>query len=74
MIQWRPIRGSSPISTRPKIVAVTDREAICTGCRYNLDWICEHIGCRTCSGEQRKIGGLRIRLADPTFRCAAGKF
>lgn len=49
-----------------------DREAICAACECNVDWICEHSDCLPC--QQRRSGGLRVMLADPRARCAAGKW
>jgi len=45
-------------------------EAICAVCKWNIDWICEHPGCRPC--RQRLAGGLKQMIGKPFFRCAAG--
>jgi len=62
--------GAAAPPYRPQTVA--EREAICGACPWNVDWICEHPGCKPC--RQRKLGGLRIALDVPGFRCAAGKW
>lgn len=56
---------------RPKLT-LEQKTAICRDCEFNLVWICEHPGCRPC--KQRRIGGLKIALDKPWFRCAAGKW
>jgi hypothetical protein len=66
-----PDQAAAPAQKR---VAMEDREAICAACQFNVDWICEHVGCRTCSGRQRNTGGLRTLLAQPGARCPAGKW
>lgn len=52
--------------------AIAAREALCATCPWNVDWICEHSGCKPCA--QRQSGGLRTALRSPTFRCASNKF
>ncbi len=44
-------------------------EAICATCKWNVDWICEHSGCRPC--KQRVAGGLKLYLCMASFRCPA---
>ena len=66
-------KGTPGGGTRPaRGMSQAERETICGACPWNVDWICEHPGCKPC--RQRKLGGLRIALDVPGFRCAAGKW
>ncbi|MEI8290352.1 MAG: hypothetical protein WCH99_12850 [Verrucomicrobiota bacterium] len=54
-------------------VLVSGRMAACSGCDWNHEWICEHVGCKPC--QQRKLaGGLKTMLERADYRCPAGKF
>ena len=43
----------------------------CAVCKFNFNggWICEHPGCRHCSGTQRRGGGLRFVIRLVGFHC-----
>ena len=47
-------------------------QAICLACPWNVNWICEHPGCKPC--RQRRAGGLKGLISDPHARCPAGKW
>jgi hypothetical protein len=47
-------------------------QAICTACSWNINWICEHPGCKPC--RQRRAGGLKSLITDPNARCPAGEW
>ena len=69
------ITGGNVIVHQPKprtdkqIAAI---EAVCAACKNNVDWICQHVGCRPC--RQQRIGGLKTAIRNPYFQCPAGKF
>jgi hypothetical protein len=47
-------------------------EKVCAGCEWNIDWVCQHVGCQPC--KQVKAGGLKAMLATPGYQCPAGKW
>lgn len=49
---------------------------LCHGCPWNLDWVCQHTGCKVCPGKQAKMGEepLKHLLAEPFFKCPMNKF
>jgi tellurite resistance-related uncharacterized protein len=47
-------------------------KAICADCSWNVNWICEHPGCKPC--RQRRAGGLKRLILDDGTRCPAGKW
>ena len=47
-------------------------QAICAECPWNINWVCEHLGCKTC--QQRRSGGLKNYFVDPKFKCPAHKW
>jgi len=51
---------------------VTRRSMLCAVCPWNVDWICQHVGCLPC--QQRRDGGLHGKIARPHETCPAGKW
>ena len=49
-----------------------ERETICAGCEWNVNWICEHPGCQPC--RQRLAGGLKRMITSPGSRCPESKW
>ncbi len=47
-------------------------QAICAGCAWNVEWVCEHVGCLPC--RHRRSGGLKAHFIDPAFKCSARKW
>jgi len=47
-------------------------QAICEECTWNVNWICEHPGCKPC--RQRQSGGLKGLILDPRANCPAHKW
>ena len=58
-------------TTRPA-AEIDNVQAICSTCQWNINWICEHPGCKPC--RQRRAGGLKGLILDPTAHCPAGKW
>lgn len=52
---------------------VAAQELECSLCKWNLNWICEHMHARCCSGAQRKIGGLKESIRRIGFECPLEK-
>ena len=48
----------------------------CLDCPWNLDWTCQHAGCKVCPGKQKQTGAdpLKHLLAEPFFKCPLKKF
>ena len=70
-----PTGGGNVVICKPKPRTdeqIAALEAVCAECPNNVDWICQHIGCRPC--KQQRAGGLKQALRSPYFRCPAGKF
>ena len=47
-------------------------QAVCADCQWNVNWVCEHIGCLPC--RQRRSGGLKAHFIDLAFKCSAHKW
>ena len=62
------------IPTGTASVSMKERIAVCSACQWNVNWICEHPGCRPCPARQRAVGGLSALLPMRVFRCPIGKF
>ena len=62
------LAGAS-IRSNEQIAAII---AICSACQWQIEWICEHPGCRPC--KQRVSGGLKALIPSSYSRCAAGKW
>lgn len=77
----RAVIGAPPI-TSPRAAAPVPKEEferrflICFNCPWNIDWACQHSGCKTCPGAQKKLGAepLKHLLATPFFKCPMKKF
>lgn len=70
----RPARVEKEMTTSAAIrtpEAAAKFEAVCAACQWNVDWICEHAGCRPC--KQRAAGGLKAMILKANFHCPAGK-
>ncbi len=67
---WQTLRDrfTPPLTAE----TIAQRVSQCGSCKWNVEWICEHPGCRPC--RQRKAGGLKSALQSPYFTCPAGKF
>ena len=77
--QWAALLGGKVFESTPVKIAQqkTDEEilrieSICTGCAWNKDWICEHLGCLPCA--QRRIGGLKAQIRLQGSVCPAAKW
>jgi len=59
----------TPISAE----TIARRTAKCEPCPFNNDWRnCEHKGCKTCPGQQFRVGGLRAKIERPFETCPDG--
>jgi len=49
---------------------------VCHDCAWNVDWVCQHAGCKICPGKQAKLGEnpLKLLLTEPFFKCPLKKF
>lgn len=63
----QPRATPAPTEAIQRMIGV--RELICGSCDWNVDWICEHSGCKPC--RQRAAGGLKQALRNPRFQCPA---
>ena len=74
---FKPLR-TPPKAVPPPPVTVNaeERSAICTACGFNVDWVCEHSGCKICPGKARQLGAnpLKTLLTRPQFKCPMRKF
>ena len=61
--------AGSAIRSEEQIAAIV---YICSSCQWQIEWICEHPGCRPC--KQRVAGGLKALIPSPYSRCSAGKW
>ena len=61
--------AGSAIRSEKQIAAIV---YICSSCQWQIEWICEHPGCRPC--KQRVSGGLKALIPSPYSRCSAGKW
>ena len=61
--------AGSAIRSEEQIAAIV---YICSSCQWQIEWICEHPGCRPC--KQRVSGGLKALIPSPYSRCSAGKW
>jgi len=68
-----PILPAPPITTITRLAEDVARiTAICEKCDWQINWICEHSGCRPC--KQRSIGGLKVVINQPYSTCPANKW
>ena len=61
--------AGSAIRSEEQIAAIV---YICSSCQWQIEWICEHPGCRPC--KQRVAGGLKALIPSSYSHCAAGKW
>jgi len=61
--------AGSAVRSEDQIAAII---AICSACQWQMEWICEHPGCRPC--KQRVAGGLKTLIPSSYSHCAAGKW
>ena len=62
------VRNMVPNQIRPDAETAA-QQLECAVCKFNVAWICEHPGCRPCSGNQRRGGGLRFVIRLVGFHC-----
>lgn len=64
-----PDGQANPVRTPQEIKRL---EAICGACRWNINWICQNIGCMPC--KQAAAGGLKMAIKFTSFQCPEGNF
>jgi hypothetical protein len=69
-------RASRPLPPATSAFNYPARAMACTSCQWNVEWVCEHIGCQTCSGAQKRLRfqPLMDFLSNPQFHCPLNKF
>ena len=77
---WPPERFGTPSDAPPTRIPqpvigirpdaeVAAQEMECATCKFNVNWVCEHVGCISCSGSQRNTGGLKAYIRRTDFKC-----
>lgn len=68
---WNPLHAKEIIEARRQICY---GDGTTSKCEFNVDDLCQHVGCKTCPGKQRNAGALLGYLAQPYATCPANKW
>ena len=73
---FKPLNVQPVTKPEPVPVNADERMEICAACGFNVEWVCEHSGCKVCPGKARQLGAnpLKTLLTRPQFKCPMRKF
>ena len=69
---WNPAKAAEILAARR--AACFGDDAGAGKCDWNVDGLCQHIGCKTCAGKQRNSGALEAFIKQPHSQCPAQKW